>query len=111
PMERVQIDVPEEYTGTIIETLGSRKAEMLDMQNQGTGQVRLEFRIPSRGLIGYSTEFMTQTRGYGIINHTFDQYAPLIQGSIGGRRQGVLVALENGRASTYGIMHLEGRGT
>ena len=111
PMERVQIDVPEEYTGTIIETLGSRKAEMLDMQNQGTGQVRLEFRIPSRGLIGYSTEFMTQTRGYGIINHTFDQYAPLIQGSIGGRRQGVLVALENGRASTYGIMHLEDRGT
>ncbi len=111
PMERVQIDVPEEYTGTIIETLGSRKAEMLDMQNQGTGQVRLEFRIPSRGLIGYSTEFMTQTRGYGIINHTFDQYAPLTEGPIGGRRQGVLVALENGRASTYGIMHLEDRGT
>lgn len=111
PMERVQIDVPEEFTGTIIETLGSRKAEMLDMQNQGTGQVRLEFRIPSRGLIGYSTEFMTQTRGYGIINHTFDQYAPLTEGPIGGRRQGVLVALENGRASTYGIMHLEDRGT
>ncbi|BAM46454.1 translational GTPase TypA [Amphibacillus xylanus] len=111
PMERVQIDVPEEFTGTIIETLGSRKAEMLDMQNQGNGQVRLEFRIPSRGLIGYSTEFMTQTRGYGIINHTFDEYAPYTPGQVGGRRQGVLVALENGKASTYGIMNLEDRGT
>ena len=79
PMEHVQIDVPEEFTGTIIETMGSRKAEMLDMQSQGNGQVRLEFRIPSRGLIGYSTEFMTQTRGYGIMNHTFDRYAPVTQ--------------------------------
>lgn len=111
PMERVQIDVPEEFTGTVIETMGSRKAEMLDMQNQGNGQVRLEFRIPSRGLIGYSTEFMTQTRGYGIINHTFDRYAPVTPGQIGGRRQGVLVALENGKTSTYGIMQLEDRGT
>ena len=111
PMEHVQIDVPEEFTGTIMETLGSRKAEMLDMQNQGNGQVRLEFRIPSRGLIGYSTEFMTQTRGYGIMNHTFDKYAPFTQGDLGGRRIGELVALENGKASTYGIMHLEDRGT
>src|SRR5690625_104634 len=111
PMEHVQIDVPEEFTGIIIETLGSRKAEMLDMQNEGNGQVRLEFKIPSRGLIGYSTEFMTQTRGYGIINHTFDSYAPVSPGQIGGRRAGVLVALENGKASTYGIMHLEDRGT
>ncbi|SEN83314.1 GTP-binding protein [Amphibacillus marinus] len=110
PMERVQVDVPEEHTGAVMESLGSRKGEMLDMVNQGNGQVRLEFKVPSRGLIGYSTEFMTQTRGYGIINHTFDSYEPVVDGQVGGRRQGVLVALENGKASTYGIMNLEDRG-
>ncbi|WP_067837620.1 translational GTPase TypA [Amphibacillus sediminis] len=110
PMERVQVDVPEEHTGAVMESLGSRKGEMLDMVNQGNGQVRLEFKVPSRGLIGYSTEFMTQTRGYGIINHTFDSYEPVVDGKVGGRRQGVLVALENGKASTYGIMNLEDRG-
>lgn len=93
-----------------MESLGSRKGEMVDMVNQGNGQVRLEFKVPSRGLIGYSTEFMTQTRGYGIINHTFDSYQPVVAGKVGGRRQGVLVALENGKASTYGIMNLEDRG-
>ncbi|GAA5417491.1 GTP-binding protein TypA/BipA [Paraliobacillus ryukyuensis] len=111
PVERVQVDVPEDYTGAVMESLGSRKGEMLDMTNQGNGQVRMEFKVPSRGLIGYSTEFMTQTRGYGIINHTFDTYEPLVDGQVGGRRQGVLVALENGKASTYGIMGLEDRGT
>lgn len=111
PVEHVQVDVPEENTGAIMESLGSRKGEMLDMVNQGNGQVRMEFNIPSRGLIGYSTEFMTQTRGYGIINHTFDSYKPMVKGAVGGRRQGVLVALENGKASTYGIMGLEDRGT
>ncbi|WP_042220423.1 translational GTPase TypA [Oceanobacillus manasiensis] len=110
PVERVQVDVPEEYTGAIMESLGERKGEMLDMVNQGTGQVRLEFKVPSRGLIGYATEFMTQTRGYGIINHTFDTYEPVIKGQVGGRREGVLVGLENGKASTYGIMQLEDRG-
>src|SRR5690625_5171790 len=77
PVERVQIDVPEEYTGAVMESLGSRKGEMLDMHNYGNGQVRLEFKIPSRGLIGYSTEFMTITHGYGIINHSFEEYAPM----------------------------------
>ncbi|CDO04076.1 tyrosine phosphorylated protein A [Oceanobacillus picturae] len=110
PVERVQVDVPEEYTGAIMESLGERKGEMLDMVNHGTGQVRLEFKVPSRGLIGYATEFMTQTRGYGIINHTFDSYEPVIKGQVGGRREGVLVGLENGKASTYGIMQLEDRG-
>ncbi len=110
PVERVQVDVPEEYTGAIMESLGERKGEMLDMVNHGTGQVRLEFKVPSRGLIGYATEFMTQTRGYGIINHTFDTYEPVIKGQVGGRREGVLVGLENGKASTYGIMQLEDRG-
>src|SRR5699024_9505133 len=111
PFERVQVDVPEAYTGAVMESLGERKGEMIDMVNHGDGQVRIEFKVPSRGLIGYTTEFMSQTHGYGIRNHTFDDYQPLIKGNIGGRVQGVLVGLEQGKASTYGIMQLEDRGT
>src|SRR5699024_6530570 len=110
PVERVQIDVPEDYTGPVMESLGSRKGEMLDMANQGNGQVRNEFKVPSRGRIGYATEFMSLTRGYGILNHTFDAFEPVAEGQVGGRREGVLVSLENGKASTYGIMQLEDRG-
>ncbi|MGR3763709.1 translational GTPase TypA [Rossellomorea sp. NS-SX7] len=110
PVERVQIDIPEEYMGGVIESLGQRKGEMLDMVNNGNGQVRLIFMVPARGLIGYSTEFMTLTRGYGIINHTFDSYQPLQKGRVGGRRQGVLVSMETGKASQYGIMQVEDRG-
>jgi GTP-binding protein len=110
PVERVQIDVPEEYTGSIMESMGARKGEMLDMINNGTGQVRLIFMVPARGLIGYTTEFMTLTRGYGIINHSFDSYQPMAQGQVGGRRQGVLVSMETGKSSTYGIMQVEDRG-
>lgn len=77
PFELVQIDTPEEYMGSIIESLSQRKGEMQDMQNNGNGQVRLTFLAPARGLIGYSTEFLSMTRGYGIMNHTFDQYLPL----------------------------------
>lgn len=83
---------------------------MIDMVNQGNGQVRLEFKIPSRGLIGYTTEFMTQTRGFGIINHTFDSYEPVVGGRVGGRRQGVLVSQEKGKATNYSILALEDRG-
>ena len=111
PFERVQIDTPEEYMGSIIEALGSRKAEMADMIHTGNGQVRLVFLVPARGLIGFSTEFMSITRGYGIINHTFDDYLPVIEGSIGRRRNGTLVSIENGTATTYSIMALEDRGT
>ncbi|OOE12075.1 translational GTPase TypA [Fictibacillus arsenicus] len=111
PVERVQIDIPEEYTGAIMESLGDRKGEMLNMINNGSGQVRLEFMVPARGLIGYTTEFLTQTRGYGILNHTFDSYKPMVAGNVGGRRQGVLVSMENGKASQYGIMGVEDRGT
>ncbi|WP_409253562.1 translational GTPase TypA [Bacillus sp. SCS-153A] len=111
PVERVQIDVPEEYTGSIIESMGTRKGEMLDMINNGSGQVRLIFMVPARGLIGYSTEFMTLTRGYGIINHTFDSYQPMQKGQVGGRRQGVIVSMETGKSSQYGIMNVEDRGT
>ncbi|WHY02241.1 translational GTPase TypA [Neobacillus sp. DY30] len=111
PIERVQIDVPEEHTGSVMESIGARKGEMIDMINNGSGQVRLIFNVPARGLIGYTTEFLTMTRGYGIINHTFDSYQPMVQGQVGGRRQGVLVSMESGKASTYGIMQVEDRGT
>ncbi|GED60401.1 translational GTPase TypA [Brevibacillus formosus] len=111
PAELLIIDVPEEYTGAVMETLGQRKAEMVNMINNGFGQVRLEFIIPSRGLIGYRTEFLTITRGYGILNHSFDSYRPLVQGAVGGRHAGVLISHETGTATTYGLMSVEDRGT
>jgi len=111
PVERVQIDIPEEYTGAIIESIGERKGEMQDMINNGNGQVRLIFLVPARGLIGYSTEFLSLTRGYGIINHTFDSYKPVAQGRVGGRRHGVLVSMETGTVTGYSVMQLEDRGT
>ncbi|GMB08604.1 GTP-binding protein [Thermolongibacillus altinsuensis] len=111
PIERVQIDIPEEYTGAIMESLGARKGEMVDMINNGNGQVRLIFMVPARGLIGYRTEFMSLTRGYGILNHSFDSYQPMRPGQIGGRRQGVLISMETGKATAYGIMQVEDRGT
>lgn len=111
PYERVQVDVPEEYTGAVMKSLGSRKGDMLDMINQGNGQVRLIFKVPSRGLLGYTTEFLSITRGYGILNHTFESYEPAIKGQVGGRRQGVLVAMESGKVTTYSIIQLEDRGT
>ncbi|HZG61240.1 MAG TPA: translational GTPase TypA [Anoxybacillus sp.] len=111
PIERVQIDVPEEYTGAVMESIGARKGEMVDMINNGNGQVRLIFMVPSRGLIGYRTEFMSLTRGYGILNHSFDSYQPMQPGQIGGRRQGVLISMETGKATAYGIMQVEDRGT
>ena len=111
PFERVQIDTPEEYMGAIIEALGQRKAEMADMVTTGNGQIRMVFSVPARGLIGFSTEFLSMTRGYGIMNHSFDDYQPVIDSNIGNRRNGTLVALEAGQATTYGIMNLEDRGT
>lgn len=111
PFERVQIDTPEEYMGSVIESLGKRKAEMQDMIHTGNGQVRLIFLAPARGLIGYTTEFLSMTRGYGIMNHTFDQYLPMIQGTIGGRHHGALVSIDTGKATTYSIMSVEERGT
>ena len=111
PFELVQIDTPEEYMGSIIESLSARKGEMQDMINNGNGQVKLTFLAPARGLIGYSTEFLSMTRGYGIMNHTFDQYLPRLRTKIGGRRNGALVSTETGKATTYGIMGVEDRGT
>lgn len=111
PFERVQIDTPEEYMGSVIESLSLRKGEMQDMVHTGNGQIRLTFLTPARGLIGYSTEFLSMTRGYGIMNHTFDQYLPMFPGQIGGRHQGALVSIDTGKATTYSIMSIEERGT
>lgn len=111
PFEMVQIDTPEEYMGSIIESLSQRKGEMQDMIHTGNGQMRLMFLAPARGLIGYSTEFLSMTRGYGIMHHTFDQYLPMLTGRIGGRRSGALVSIDTGKATTYSIMAIEERGT
>jgi len=96
--------------GAVMESLGSRKAEMVNMVNNGNGQVRLEFLIPARGLIGYRTHFLTLTRGYGVMNHAFDSYGPFVGGQVGGRHEGVLVSSENGVSTLYGILSIEDRG-
>ncbi|GAY74112.1 GTP-binding protein TypA/BipA [Lentilactobacillus kosonis] len=87
PFESVQIDTPDEYTGSIIDSLSKRKAEMQNMESVGNGQTRLTFLAPSRGLIGYSTEFLSMTRGYGIMNHTFEKYMPVIKNWNPGRQR------------------------
>jgi len=110
PVERLVADVPEEYTGAVMESLGPRKAELVNMTQTG-GQVRLEFLIPSRGLIGYRSEFLTLTRGAGVLNHAFERYSPYMGYEVGGRRQGVLVASETGTATVYGMLSVEDRGT
>ncbi|MBD2870151.1 translational GTPase TypA [Paenibacillus arenilitoris] len=110
PYERLLIDVPEESMGAVMESLGTRKAEMVNMINNGNGQVRLEFVIPARGLIGYRTQFLTLTRGYGIMNNAFDSYGPLAGAGVGGRHQGVLVASETGTSTFYGMLGVEDRG-
>lgn len=111
PFERVVIDTPEEFVGSVIESLGRRKGEMIDMINNGKGQVRLIYLVPSRGLIGYNTELMSITKGFGIYNHSFETYMPKLPGNVGGRLRGVLVSMETGTATTYGIMQVEDRGT
>lgn len=111
PIERLLIDIPEDSMGAVMESLGSRKAEMVNMVNSGNGQVRLEFLIPARGLIGYRTNFLTLTRGYGVMNNAFDSYGPLVGGQVGGRHQGVLVSSENGVSTFYGMIGVEDRGS
>ncbi|MBR2758918.1 MAG: translational GTPase TypA [Exiguobacterium sp.] len=111
PFERVIIDVPEEYTGSVMESIGLRKGELANMNTNDNGQTRMEFLVPSRGLIGYRNEFLSATRGYGILNHTFEEYRPYIAADIGGRRSGVMVCIENGKSTAYSIGALEDRGT
>ena len=109
PYEELQIEVPEECVGTVIEQLGVRGGKMESMTNF-ENQVRLLYTIPSRGLIGFSTDFMTMTKGYGIMNHTFKEYMPYENGVIGERKLGVLVSMENGQSTAYSIGNLEDRG-
>ncbi len=109
PFEDVQIDVPEEYVGNVIEMLGTHGGNMENMENREK-QVRLNYTIPSRGLIGFMTDFMTLTKGYGIINHTFKEYAPMVSNAVGQRKNGVLVSMENGKATAYALGGLEDRG-
>ncbi len=108
PMEYLVIDVPEEYQGTVIEKLGTRKAEMVSMQPMD-GVTRLEFVVPARGLIGFRTEFLTDTRGTGVMTHTFHDYAPY-KGPIPGRKNGVLIALEAGESVGYSLFGMQDRG-
>ena len=109
PYEDVQIEVPEESVGNVIEALGLRGAKMENMTNVNN-LVRLNYTIPSRGLIGFTTDFMTMTKGYGIINHTFSEYKKVEDFQVGERKLGVLVSMENGKATAYSIGNLEDRG-
>ena len=109
PYEELQIEVPEEAVGSVIEQLGTRGGKMENMTNF-ENQVRLLYTIPSRGLIGFSTDFMTMTKGYGIMNHTFKEFLPYESVEIGERKLGVLVSMENGKSTAYAIGNLEDRG-
>src|SRR2546428_6084854 len=110
PMEHLVIDIPEEHIGAVTQKVGPRRGTMTKMVNHGSGRVRLEYRIPARGLIGYRTEFLTHTRRTGLLNHLFDGWDEW-QGEIGHRQNGALVADRTGRATGYAIDHLQARGT
>lgn len=109
PYEDLSVEVPNEFVGDIMTSLGSRDAELIDM-DAGDVNTKINYVIPSRGLIGFVTNFLTLTKGYGIIAHTFKEYRPVAQGKIGERAIGVLVATENGQATPYAIQHVEERG-
>jgi GTP-binding protein len=109
PFEHLVIDVPDEHTGVVIEKLGRKKAEMQSMNPMGMGQTRLEFEIPARGLIGYRSQFLTDTKGEGIMNHSFLDYKPF-SGSVENRMNGALVSMETGQALAYSIFNLQERG-
>ena len=109
PVEEVTIDVDDEYSGVVIEKLSLRKGEMVELKTSGLGKTRIVSLVPSRGLIGYHSEFMTDTRGTGILNRVFHSWEPY-KGSISGRRQGVLISMENGSSVAYAIFNLEDRG-
>lgn len=109
PMEEVYIDVDEEYSSSVIDAMNRRKAEMTDMRASGAGKTRITFLAPSRGLIGYQSKFLTDTRGTGIMNRLFHSYAPF-KGEIGSRRNGALISSETGKAVAYAIFNLQERG-
>jgi GTP-binding protein len=110
PFETVTIDVEEQHQGTIMEQIGTRKGELTNMSPDGKGRIRMDFMIPSRGLIGFQTDFMTMTSGSGLMYHTFDHYGPHKGGEIGQRKSGVLIANATGKALTNALFNLQGRG-
>ena len=110
PTELAMIDVADEFSGVVIEKLGKRKGELVNMVQGTDGYTRLEFKIPSRGLLGFRGEFLTDTRGTGILNHIFNGYEPF-KGSFGGRSRGVLVAMEGGNSVGFALNNLQERGT
>jgi GTP-binding protein len=110
PVERVSVDVPDEYLGVVTQLLALRKGTMIEMVNHGTGWVRLDYRVPARGLIGFRTEFLTDTRGTGVLHHIFDGWEPW-HGELKTRRNGSMVADRQGQTTTFALMNLQERGT
>ncbi|MEX3903487.1 translational GTPase TypA [Paraburkholderia sp. BR14319] len=110
PYEMLTVDVEDGHQGGVMEELGRRKGEMLDMASDGRGRTRLEYRIPARGLIGFQGEVMTLTRGTGLMSHVFDAYGPIKEGSLGERRNGVLISQDDGAAVAYALWKLQDRG-
>jgi len=109
PIELVTADVEDSHQGAVMQALGERKADLVNMESDGMGRVRLEYRIPARGLIGFSNEFMNLTRGTGLISNIFDGYEPF-KGEIAGRKNGVLISQDNGEIVTYALGKLDDRG-
>jgi GTP-binding protein len=109
PYEEVICDVDEGYTGVVVDKVSQRKGEMTDMRPSGGGKIRITFIAPSRGLIGYQSQFLTDTRGTGVMNRMFHSYGPY-KGDVGGRRSGALISTDNGEAVAYAIYHLQDRG-
>jgi len=110
PYELLTVDVEDGHQGSVMEELGRRKGELLDMASDGKGRTRLEYRIPARGLIGFQGEFLTLTRGTGLISHIFDDYAPVREGGLGERHNGVLISQDDGDAVAYALWKLQDRG-
>lgn len=110
PYEMLTIDLEDDHQGAVMEEIGRRKGEMLDMVSDGRGRTRLEYRIPARGLIGFQGDFLSMTRGTGLMSHIFDAYAPLKDGSLGERRNGVLISQDDGAAVAYALWKLQDRG-
>lgn len=110
PYENLSIDLEDNTQGSVMEELGMRKAELLDMVSDGRGRTRLEYRVPARGLIGFQGDFMTMTRGNGLMSHTFDSYGPVKDGLLGERRNGVLISQDDGAAVAYALWKLQDRG-
>ena len=110
PYEQLTVDVEEQHQGAVMEKLGDRRGELLDMQPDGKGRVRLDYLIPARGLIGFQTEFLTTTSGTGLLYHVFDRYGPVKKGAIGARINGVLIANSTGKALAYALFNLQERG-